>query len=245
MVVDAVLSLDDDLDLGLIGIKKVPGGSVTESFLVQGVAFKRTFSYAGFEQQPKTFKTPGILLLNLELELQSESSNAEVRLKDPETYQSIVDAEWDIIYEKLAACVASGAKIVLSKKPIGDLATQYFADHDMFCAGRVAQDDMERVARATRAKVQTTVHGLSKDALGTCALFEERQVGAERYNLFQGCPEARTATFVLRGGAEQFIAESERSLHGMCVRVCVGVKCGHARLTLAPCTIPPASPQIR
>ena len=39
------------------------------------------------------------------------------------------------------------------------------------------------------------------------------QVGAERYNLFKGCPRARTATMVLRGGSEQFIDEAERSLH--------------------------------
>jgi len=38
------------LDKDLIGIKMVTGGSVTESFLVDGVAFKKTFAYAGFEQ---------------------------------------------------------------------------------------------------------------------------------------------------------------------------------------------------
>ena len=52
-----------------------------DSFLVNGVAFKKTFSYAGFEQQPKQFKDPKILLLNLELELKSEKENAEVRYK--------------------------------------------------------------------------------------------------------------------------------------------------------------------
>lgn len=55
-----------------IGVKKVGGGSVTDSFLVKGVAFKKTFSYAGFEQQPKSFDNPGVLLLNVELELKSE-----------------------------------------------------------------------------------------------------------------------------------------------------------------------------
>jgi len=50
MVVDAVLYLDEDLDKSDIGIKKITGGSVTESFLVHGVCFKKTFSYAGFEQ---------------------------------------------------------------------------------------------------------------------------------------------------------------------------------------------------
>lgn len=40
----------------------------------------------------------------------------------------MVDAEWSILYDKLEAIVKSGAKVVLSKLPIGDVATQYFAD---------------------------------------------------------------------------------------------------------------------
>ncbi len=71
------------------------------------------------------------------MELKAESHSAEVRLKNPEQYQSIIDAEWQIIYSKLEKIVASGAKVVLSKLPIGDLATQYFADRGIFCAGRV------------------------------------------------------------------------------------------------------------
>lgn len=34
-----------------------------------------------------------------------------------------------------------------------------------------------------------------------------------RFNIFTGCPNAKTCTFILRGGAEQFIEETERSLH--------------------------------
>lgn len=33
------------------------GGGLRDSFLVDGVAFKKTFSYAGFEQQPKSFNS--------------------------------------------------------------------------------------------------------------------------------------------------------------------------------------------
>lgn len=213
MAVDAVLSLDADMDLDLVGVKKVPGGSMEDSFLVKGVAFKKTFSYAGFEQQPKKFENPKVILLNIELELKAEKDNAEVRINDPEQYQKIVDAEWQIIYEKLEKIVQSGAKIVLSKLAIGDLATQYFADRGIFCAGRVPEDDLRRVSKATGASIQTTVNNVIADVLGSCGLFEEKQVGNERYNIFTGCPQAKTATAILRGGAEQFIAEAERSLH--------------------------------
>ena len=88
----------------------------------------------------------------------------------------MVDAEWEIIYEKLRICADSGAQIILSRLPIGDLATQYFADRGLFCAGRVAVDDATRVSRATGAKIQTTVNGLTSDVLGTCGSFEECQV---------------------------------------------------------------------
>jgi len=191
----------------------VTGGSVTESILIPGVAFKKTFSYAGFEQQPKHLESPKILLLNVELELKSEKENAEVRITDPDQYQGIVDAEWQIIYDKLDKCVASGAKIVLSRLPIGDLATQYFADRDIFCAGRVGNDDLERVSKATGAVVQTSVNGITDGVLGRCEKFEEKGLGDERYNFFTGCPKAKTATIVLRGGGDQFLDETERSIH--------------------------------
>ncbi|XP_064600236.1 T-complex protein 1 subunit eta-like [Liolophura sinensis] len=213
MVVDAVMLLDELLPLNMIGVKKVQGGALEDSRLVAGVAFKKTFSYAGFEMQPKKYKDPKIALLNIELELKAEKENAEVRVDTVEEYQSIVDAEWTILYEKLEKIHQSGAKVVLSKLPIGDVATQYFADRDMFCAGRVVEEDLKRTMKACGGSIQTTVANLAGDVLGTCQDFEEVQIGGERYNLFTGCPQARTCTLILRGGAEQFIEETERSLH--------------------------------
>ncbi|AQZ17209.1 CCT7 (YJL111W) [Zygosaccharomyces parabailii] len=214
MCVDAVLSLDrDELDDKMIGIKKIPGGAMEESMFVNGVAFKKTFSYAGFEQQPKKFRNPKILSLNVELELKAEKDNAEVRVEHVEDYQAIVDAEWQLILDKLEQIENTGANIVLSKLPIGDLATQFFADRNIFCAGRVGNDDLNRVILAVGGAIQSTTTDIKPQHLGTCEVFEEMQIGSERYNLFQGCPKARTCTLLLRGGAEQVIAEVERSLH--------------------------------
>ena len=56
MVVQAVTTLDpESVDLRMLGVKKVQGGGLRDSFLVDGVAFKKTFSYAGFEMQPKSY----------------------------------------------------------------------------------------------------------------------------------------------------------------------------------------------
>lgn len=214
MIVKAVKKLDDDfLDKDLIGIKHVTGGSITDTMLVDGVAFKKSFSYAGFELQPKKFVNPKILILNVELELKSEKENSELRITNPDDFQKFVDAEWKIILEKLQNIANSGAQIVLSKLPIGDLATQFFADKGVFCAGRVNEEDLNRVHKATGAQLLQTCNDIPTDALGTCGLFEEKQIGAERFNLFEDCPKSKTATIILRGGAEQFIEEAERSIN--------------------------------
>jgi len=213
MVVDAVSLLDELMPLNMIGIKKVQGGSLQETQLIEGVAFKKTFSYAGFEMQQKNYQNPKIALLNVELELKAEKDNAEVRVDNVEEYQKIVDAEWNILYDKLEKIHKSGAKVVLSKLPIGDVATQYFADREMFCAGRVAEEDLNRTMKACGGSIQTTVNDLCDDTLGSCELFEEKQVGGERFNFFTGVPKTKTCTIILRGGAEQFMEETERSLH--------------------------------
>jgi len=213
MVVDAVMMLDELLPLNMIGIKKVQGGALEDTVLVPGVAFKKTFSYAGFEMQRKMYKNPKIALLNIELELKAEKDNAEVRLDNVEEYQKVVDAEWNILYDKLDRIQKSGATVVLSKLPIGDVATQYFADRDMFCAGRVPDEDLQRTMKACGGAIQSTVHDLNDQTLGTCETFEEKQVGGERFNFFYGCPKSTSCTIILRGGAEQFMEETERSLH--------------------------------
>lgn len=112
--------------------------------MIKGVAFKKAFSYAGFEMQPKTYEKPKIALLNIELELKAERTNAEVRISSVADYEQVstpftsfslifaclqvVNAEWTVLYRQLEKIHESGAKIVLSRLPIGDVATQWFAD---------------------------------------------------------------------------------------------------------------------
>lgn len=213
MVVDAVLKLDELMPLNMIGIKKIAGGALEDSMLIDGVAFKKTFSYAGFEMQPKSYNGCKIALLNIELELKAERDNAEIRVDNVKEYQKIVDAEWQILYDKLDKIHKSGANVVLSKLPIGDVATQYFADRDMFCAGRVQEEDMRRTMKACGGAILTTIADLGEKVMGKCDKFEEIQIGGERFNIFQGNTTQRSVTLVLRGGAEQFLEETERSLH--------------------------------
>ena len=65
--------------------------------LVEGVAFKKTFSYAGFEMQRKKYENPLISLLNVELELKAEKDNAEVRVDNVKVSMNLVKLKKEVI----------------------------------------------------------------------------------------------------------------------------------------------------
>ena len=63
-----------------------------------------------------------------------------------------------------------------SPNPKSPFSLQYFADRDMFCAGRVTEEDLNRTWKACGGSIQTTVHDLNDATLGLCETFEEKQV---------------------------------------------------------------------
>ena len=85
--------------------------------------------------------------------------------------------------------------------------------------------------------MQSTCTDISAEHLGTCGHFEEQQVGSERYNMFVDCPKAKTCTLLLRGGAEQFIEEVERSLHDAIMVVKRAVRNGEIVAGLGACSV--------
>ena len=52
---------------------------------------------------------------------------------------------------------------------------------DIFCAGRVTEEDMKRTLKACGGAIQTTTSDLKPEVLGACDVFEEVQVGGERF----------------------------------------------------------------
>ena len=54
------------------------------------------------------------------------------------------------------------------------------AYRDMFCAGRVPDEDLKRTMKACGGSIQTSVGNLIASVLGTCQKFEEIQVGGDR-----------------------------------------------------------------
>lgn len=50
------------------------------------------------------------------------------------------------------------------------LGEQYFADRDIFCAGRVTEEDLQRVAAATGGTVQTSINNVIDEVPTSCSV---------------------------------------------------------------------------
>lgn len=214
MVIRTLKAKDSD-----ISVKKVSGGSIEDSFIVDGVAFEKCFTYAGYEQQPKRIKNPRLAVLNVELEWKSEVENSEMRIAGADEYAKVVSTEWKLITDKLDKIIETGANVVLSMLSIGDYATQYFAKHNIFSAGRVPEKEMARIVSAFGGRVVSTVSLLSPATLSTqCVLFEEKEIGRTRFNFFYNSINdtdkiENVCTIILRGPGSEILAEVERSMH--------------------------------
>jgi chaperonin GroEL (HSP60 family) len=75
--------------------------------------------------------------------------------------------------------IKSGANVVFCQKGIDDIAQHFLAKKGIYAARRVKQSDMEKLARATGARIVTNLDDLSKDDLGYAGIVEEKKIGDE------------------------------------------------------------------
>lgn len=61
------------------------------------------------------------------------------------------------------------------------LSTHFYHYRDIFCAGRVTQEDLNRTVKACGGTILTTVNDIRPEDMGACDLFEEVQIGNDRY----------------------------------------------------------------
>jgi len=77
---------------------------------------------------------------------------------------------------------------------------------------------MEKLAKATGAKVVDTLEDMTKRDLGHAGLVEERKIGDDKMTFIEECKNPRSVAILIRGGTERIVDEAERSIHdALCV----------------------------
>ncbi|MFW9778918.1 MAG: thermosome subunit alpha [Candidatus Heimdallarchaeota archaeon] len=218
LVIDAVKSVDEGtgkIDIENIKVEKKEGEDLESTLLVKGIVLDKEVVHSGM---PKSLKNPKIALIAEAFEVSKTEFDSELSITDPEKIQEFLDREAGMLAKMVDKVVESGAQVVLAQKGIDDIAQHLLAKQGIMAVRRVKKSDMEKLGKATGAKIVNSIKDLSADDLGTAGRVYETTVGDDDMVFVEDCPEAKSVTILVRGGTELVVDEAERSIHdAICV----------------------------
>jgi len=221
IAVEAILTVAEKtpegykVDLDNVKVEKKKGESIEETVLVKGIVLDKEVVHPGM---PKRVEKAKIALLNCPLEIEKPEWSAKIHVTTPDQLKAFLDQEAEILKKMVDKIASVGANVVFCQKGIDDMAQHFLAKRGILAVRRVKKSDMEKLARATGARIVTSVDDLTPDDLGEAELVEERKVADDKMVFVEGCKNPRAVTILVRGGADHIVDEAERAIHdALCV----------------------------
>ena len=211
LVINAVLQVTEEktVDQDHIKIEKKVGDSVESSELIQGIVLDKERVHSNM---PKKVLLAKIALLDCALEIKTTETDAKIQITEPGQMQAFLDQE-EFLLKKMADDIISvGATVVFCQKGIDDLVQHFLAKQGVYACRRVKKSDMENLARATGAKMVSSLKELTSQDLGKAGVVEEYKTGDESMTYVQQCQNPKAVTLLLRGGTAHVVAEIERAV---------------------------------
>ena len=202
-------------DVDDVKVEKKTGESLKETSLISGIVLDKEIVHSGM---PKRLEKAKIALLDASLENEKPEMDAKISIESPEQIEAFLNQEETMLKDMVEKVLATGANLVICQKGIDDMAQHFLARKGVIAIRRAKKSDMEKLARATGAKIISSIDALAASDLGYAALVEERKTGEDKMTYIEGCKNPKSVTLLIRGGTQRMIAEAERSIHdGLCV----------------------------
>ncbi len=231
IAVDSVMSVTEKTSKGIVAdldnikIEKKTGGCVEDSELITGIIVDKEPVHPGM---PTSVSSPRIALVNSALEIKKTEVDAKIQITDPSQFQAFLTQEENMLKDMVTKVKKSGANVLICQKGIDDLAQHYLAKEGIFAIRRAKKSDMEKLAKATGAKIVSNINELSKKELGKSKEVYTQKIANDTMTFVTGCTNAKAVSILIRGATEHVIDEVERALHDGLGVVSVSVKDGKA-----------------
>jgi thermosome len=211
LIVGAVNQVVEDgkVDAEQIKIESKDGAAIEDSELVSGVIIDKEKVHPGM---PSEIKDAKIALVNSAIEVKETEVDAEIRITDPAQMQAFIEQEEAMIKEMVDGLVEAGANVLFCQKGIDDLAQHYLSKAGILAARRVKKSDMEKLAKATGAKIVTNMEDLTAEDLGEAGIVTEDKVSGDNMIFVKECKDPKAVTLLLRGSTSHVVDEIERAV---------------------------------
>jgi thermosome len=198
---------EGEIDLENVSIEKKHGEGIENSVLVNGMVIDKEIIHP---DMPKRVDDAKIALIDSAFEIEKTEIDAKIQITTPEQMQAFLDEEDKMLKDMVNKITSAGVNVLICQKGIDDLAQHYLAKEGVVAIRRVKKSDMEKLSRATGAKIITNAEGILEEDLGEAGLVEERKIGDDKMLFVEKCKNPRSVSILLRGATEHVIDELER-----------------------------------
>ncbi|EPY20201.1 T-complex protein 1 subunit gamma [Strigomonas culicis] len=196
-------------------VEKIPGGSITDSQVLDGVMFNKDHIH---QKMRRVIENPRIILLDSPLEYKKPETTINVEVTKDTDWEALLKQEEDYVRAICSTIISFKPDVVITEKGASDLAAHFLYKAGITCIRRLRKTDNNRIARATGATIASRVEELTEDHVGRAGLFEIKKLGDEYFTFITGCSAGSACSIVLRGASKDTLNEMERNLHdAMCV----------------------------
>ncbi len=192
-----------------VGIEKKVGGSVKDTELIEGVVIDKERVHS---QMPEKVALAKIALINTAIELKVLEQDSKISINDPKMLESFIEMEERMIKKAVQRIVDSGANVVFCQKGIDDYAQHLLAKNGIYACRRIRKDDMEKLSKATNARIVSEISELTPKDLGGAGVVYEELVGEDYMTYVEKCKNPRTVTLLVRGSTTHIVDEVKRAL---------------------------------
>jgi thermosome len=198
------------VDLDNIQIQKKQGGSIYDTEVIEGIILDKERVH---ESMPKTVKNAKIALINAAIEVKKTEVDARIQITDPKQLQAFLNEEEEMLRKMVDKIKSSGANVLICQKGIDDIAQHFLAKAGIYAVRRAKKSDMEKLAKATGARIVANLDDLTSKDLGYAGMVEERKFGEDKMTFITGCKNPKAVSILIRGGTEHIVDELERAIH--------------------------------
>ncbi|MCD6478640.1 MAG: TCP-1/cpn60 chaperonin family protein [Candidatus Diapherotrites archaeon] len=229
IVVNAIMQVAEHtkegivIDKDMIKLEKKEGATLSDSQLINGIVIDKEIVHA---DMPKRIERAKIALVDSALEIKETETDAEISISDPEQLQAFIDKEEAMLKDMVDQIKKAGANVVFCQKGIDDIAQHFLAKAGIAAVRRVKKSDMEKLAKATGARIITRLKDLNKEDLGFAKLVQEKKIGGDAMVFVEGCRNPKSVTILIRGGSEHIVDEAERAVNDAIGTVTAAIKSG-------------------
>jgi len=195
------------IDLDQIQMIKKEGKSLIDTKIIDGIIVDKEIVHP---MMPKSLKDAKIALINSSLEVQKTEFDAEIRIQTPDQINKFLEEEARMLKSRVTKLKEVGVNVVFCQKGVDDKAQNFLAQENIITIRRVKRSDMEKLARATNAKIVNNIFDISAEDLGKAGKVEEKKIGDDNMIFVSECIDPKSVSILIRAGIEHVVDEAER-----------------------------------